>query len=385
MFSRFFIFSLVILLSAGCVNDRFLGKSDRDSKKSIKSSNKMRPYKINGKWYYPKKRIVGEKIEGIVSWYGEDFHGKPTANGETFNMFDLTTAHRTLPMNTMLLVKNIENGKSVVVRVNDRGPFVKGKELDLSKKAGMKIGIIKRGAVKAEITILGYNGMIDESLLEKKTSQNRKVVKNMNSKEKNDKSKIEQSPIFIKNTFHGTNIIENPIYISKQTPQPIEQNSSKKIVETLESNSSIVKKTPVLENNLEIIDENSSKEIEENLSIKLSKSDAVEQPDDWVEEITDLVIQPQNQSEEVHIEPVYKRNYYVQVASFKFLTGAENFVTENKDLLPSNLKLVTRKEKQLFRIWVSGFKDVYEARAFNDKKEFFSSSFLVYRDEVESK
>jgi len=102
----------------------------------------------------------GETIIGYASYYADKFHGRQTANGEIFNMHDYTAAHRNLPFDTVLLVTNLENGKKVKVRVNDRGPYVKGRILDLSLQAAKDIGLIKTGVIKVQIKILklGSNG-----------------------------------------------------------------------------------------------------------------------------------------------------------------------------------------------------------------------------------
>lgn len=97
----------------------------------------------------------GEKIEeGIASWYGPNFHGKLTANGEKYDMHGLTAAHRTLPFNTVLRVKNIDNGQSVEVRINDRGPYAKNRIIDLSKKAAQQIDMIGSGTADVELILL---------------------------------------------------------------------------------------------------------------------------------------------------------------------------------------------------------------------------------------
>ncbi len=102
----------------------------------------------------------GEVIVGYASYYADKFHGRKTANGEIFNMHDYTAAHRNLPFGTVLMVTNLENGKKVKVRVNDRGPFVKGRILDLSLQAAKDIGLIKNGVAKVQLKILklGANG-----------------------------------------------------------------------------------------------------------------------------------------------------------------------------------------------------------------------------------
>lgn len=98
---------------------------------------------------------AGEVIEhGIASWYGPKFHGNLTANGEKYDMYGLTAAHRTLPFNTVLRVENQDNGKSVVVRINDRGPFAKNRIIDLSKKAAQEIDMIGNGTAPVRLVLL---------------------------------------------------------------------------------------------------------------------------------------------------------------------------------------------------------------------------------------
>jgi rare lipoprotein A len=91
---------------------------------------------------------------GKASWYGEKFHNTQTASGEKFNMNQLTAAHPTLPFNTFVLVKNLDNGRTVKVRINDRGPFVKGRIIDLSRKAAEKLDMIRAGVAPVRIEIL---------------------------------------------------------------------------------------------------------------------------------------------------------------------------------------------------------------------------------------
>jgi rare lipoprotein A len=113
------------------------------------------PYEIMGKTYYPIPSAFGFIQEGVASWYGPNFHGHKTSNGETYDMHAGTAAHKTLPMNTELLVENLENGKKTFVRVNDRGPFAKGRIIDLSYTAAKEIGIDECGTSRVRITALG--------------------------------------------------------------------------------------------------------------------------------------------------------------------------------------------------------------------------------------
>lgn len=112
------------------------------------------PYVIKNKRYFPIPSAQGYNEQGIASWYGPDFHGRRTSNGEIYDMHAMTAAHKTLPMNTMLLVKNVENGKQTVVRINDRGPFIRGRIVDLSYKAAQKIGAVTNGTARVEIVAL---------------------------------------------------------------------------------------------------------------------------------------------------------------------------------------------------------------------------------------
>ena len=89
-----------------------------------------------------------------ASWYGETHHGKFTASGEKYNMYDYTAAHKTLKLGTKLLITNTKNGKSVIVRVNDRGPYVKGRDLDLSKKAFSDIASLNSGIINVKYKII---------------------------------------------------------------------------------------------------------------------------------------------------------------------------------------------------------------------------------------
>ena len=93
-------------------------------------------------------------LKGISSYYGEDFHGKLTANGEVYDMYGLTAAHKTLPLNTIVRVTNMENKKSLILRINDRGPFVKGRMLDCSYGAALKLGFIGNGTTRVQVEVI---------------------------------------------------------------------------------------------------------------------------------------------------------------------------------------------------------------------------------------
>jgi len=120
-----------------------------------KTAPTQKPYTISGKTYYPIETADGYRETGTASWYGKQFHGRKTASGETYNMYAATAAHKTLPMGTILLVRNLDNGRKTVVKVNDRGPFVRGRIIDLSYKAANEINMVKNGTARTEIIAMG--------------------------------------------------------------------------------------------------------------------------------------------------------------------------------------------------------------------------------------
>lgn len=155
---RFLLLSLG-LLSSGCaqvyVGNHLLKKADADkcvAEGSIKVGN---PYIVDGVRYAPMNESLAYNEKGIASWYGQDFHGKASANGECYNMYAFTAAHKTLPLPTIARVTNLENGKSVVVKVNDRGPFVRGRIIDLSYAAAQSLDIVRYGTAPVQVEAIG--------------------------------------------------------------------------------------------------------------------------------------------------------------------------------------------------------------------------------------
>ena len=109
------------------------------------------PYTVLGKTYRVMKTAKGYKERGGASWYGTKFHGRLTSNGERYNMYEMTAAHKSLPIPTYVTVKNLDNGREIIVRVNDRGPFHEGRIIDLSYAAASKIGMLKKGTARVEV------------------------------------------------------------------------------------------------------------------------------------------------------------------------------------------------------------------------------------------
>lgn len=155
------IFALSCLIFYGCAST---------NKPSYNSNNyttngtpaTMRPYVVLGKRYYPQIVKVGDTQSGIASWYGPNFHGKKTSNGERYDMNVMTAAHKTYPMNTIVRVTNRNSGESAVVRINDRGPFVDGRIIDLSKAAAKRVGVFANGTAPVKLEVLKFS-MLDNT------------------------------------------------------------------------------------------------------------------------------------------------------------------------------------------------------------------------------
>jgi rare lipoprotein A len=119
------------------------------------------PYKINGRWYYP-EFVTEYEATGVASWYGSSYHGRLTANGEVYDMYALTAAHPTLQLPSVVEVVNLENGRSLVLRVNDRGPFVDDRLIDLSLAAARALGFERQGLAQVQVRYLGL-ARLDEA------------------------------------------------------------------------------------------------------------------------------------------------------------------------------------------------------------------------------
>ncbi len=151
MISRFALLAFCLLFIQSCAATK---PPVSESGKKLKAT--QRPYTVNGKRYEPLATHEGFVQSGVASWYGSDFHGKSTSNGERYDMHAMTAAHKTLPLGVYVKVHNRDNGRETVVRVNDRGPFVKGRIIDLSYAAAKTLGVDVVGTAPVRIEALGY-------------------------------------------------------------------------------------------------------------------------------------------------------------------------------------------------------------------------------------
>lgn len=147
----FYLLLSFFLLSCGGHTSRVI---DTPETRELKGWQK--PYEVDGKRYQPLRDYQGFRQRGIASWYGKKFHGRKTSNGEVYDMYGLSAAHKTLPMGVYVKVTHLENGQQLIVRVNDRGPFVAGRIIDLSYGAAQQLGIVNSGTAQVKLEALGF-------------------------------------------------------------------------------------------------------------------------------------------------------------------------------------------------------------------------------------
>lgn len=145
---------LTLLISACATSQRAYSPQDQSSSSRKKTGQK--PYTVAGKRYEPLSSHEGFVQEGVASSYGRDFHGRKTSSGETFDMNAMTAAHKTLPLGVYVKVRHKRTGREIVVRINDRGPFVRERIIDLSEGAAHKLEMVQEGVASVKITALGY-------------------------------------------------------------------------------------------------------------------------------------------------------------------------------------------------------------------------------------
>ncbi len=152
---RGFVLTLLLLFLVGLLLGGCGGRTEVDTPSPRKYSKAtQRPYTIKGKTYKPIPSAEGFVEEGLASWYGHPFHGRKTASGDVYDMDKMTAAHKILPMGTVVRVEDLSTGASVDVLVNDRGPFVRARVIDLSREAARRLGMIERGTARVRVTAL---------------------------------------------------------------------------------------------------------------------------------------------------------------------------------------------------------------------------------------
>ncbi len=132
-------------------------------KREARSASGNNPYVVFGRRYVPMTSSTGYRKSGVASWYGRKFHGRRTSSGEQYDMYAMTAAHKTLPLPSYVKVRNLDNNREIIVRVNDRGPFLHKRLIDLSYVAAHKLGVIKTGTARVEVIAVGAGSTVEEA------------------------------------------------------------------------------------------------------------------------------------------------------------------------------------------------------------------------------
>lgn len=299
---------------------------------------KMKKYTVNGITYYPKNVDIGETFEGIASWYGPNFHGKLTSNGETYNQNALTAAHKTFPMNTMVKVTRLDNGKIIVVRINDRGPFVAGRIIDLSFFAGKRIGLDKDGTTPVRLEILGFNSTVSELINQQYNNKPEEIIA----------EKITEPVIEIKKAQIITKPIikeDNNEIFKMDTIIPIEPI----IVEPIE-----IKTEPV--------------KIEEPFQ------DIKNKIEEKIEEVKSVL--------DIENKEKYETGFAIQVGAFRNRIGAISSMKKfNSSLVDGKYKSIVKElvldNIPIYKVWFVGFSSKDEAKYFLQNHSEFQGSFIL--------
>ncbi len=187
----------------------------------INASSKDRniiDYVDRGIHYYPRYVKKGLVKYGKASWYGKPFHGRPTASGERYNMYSMTAAHRTYALNTIVKVTNLKNKKSVKVRINDRGPFYRSRDIDLSYAAAKRLGIHKKGVAKIKLEVIKCPKSKSKKDKSTKKTYCKTSVKNKKTTTIKRNEKIQVASFFNKKlaqTFKEKHKLKNSIIVKK--------------------------------------------------------------------------------------------------------------------------------------------------------------------------
>lgn len=207
-----------LLFVSGCAEVSLLSHAASEMKGPSSSTGGInrgsrkvgKPYKVDNIWYYPAEDLNYNET-GLASWYGEPFHGRRTANGAIYDMNQLTAAHKTLPMPTDVRVTNLENGRSIVVTVNDRGPFVHGRIIDLSRRSAQLLRVIRNGTAKVRVEVARPAEGNVRYLAEANTTQ----------EEKNKVTAAPNGKVKSASLAPPTNAIAAPTKKTKALPKPV--------------------------------------------------------------------------------------------------------------------------------------------------------------------
>ncbi len=345
---RLFSVFLGLLLLSGCAETQLVSHYAKKlhlpgQEQSTGNYKVGKPYQVGSVSYYPQEDFDLTET-GIASWYGPDFHGKRTANGEIYDQNELTAAHRTLQMPSFVRVTNLENGRSIVVRINDRGPFKRGRIIDVSKRAADLLGFRGQGTARVRLEVLEKESRQVANAAKRGVDTSRMTL--------GDMAKMEMN-----------------------TPEPVYQEAAMKEVRVASNDNSLPEslRTPTIT-------------VEELSAPVTTPKYQTQTPSTWNETpsneqpvakkiggYTDPLAGHLDRKGRFMPDPVVQKEtvaptgIFVQAGSFSVYENAERLSTKLSSIAPSKIEPVTVKGKQLYRVKLGPIASVDQADAVLDK------------------
>lgn len=337
-----------ILLLSGCAETELIShyakKLSFPSEERTAGTYKVgNAYKVGNVWYYPQEDF-GFSETGIASWYGPDFHGKRTANGEIYDQNELTAAHRTLQMPSFVRVTNLENGRSVVVRINDRGPFKRGRVIDVSKKAADLLDFRGRGTARVRVEVLEKASKQAAAAAKRGMNTSRMALADF------DKDGAAQ-PVAKKTVSRRSRVTRGPQFASLQS-------DIESLPESLQ--------TPTITVEELSAPSGSGASYQEPAPMREEPSKAQPQPKKiagYTDPLAGYLDQKGRFMPEpvVSSQPVSRTGIFVQAGSFAVYENAERLSVNLGNIAQTSIEPVTVKGRQLYRVKLGPIASVAEA------------------------
>jgi len=350
-----FALSIAIFLN-GCAGVQFFEqfmkgptwRTEGSTRGAYKIGN---PYKVLGAWYTPKEDF--NLVEtGIASWYGPGFHADSTANGEVYNQNALTAAHKTLQMPSFVKVTNLENGRSVVVRINDRGPFKRGRIIDLSKRAAELLDMTGQGTARVRIQVMEKESRILAAAAKRGDSTINMDYDEVRSQVKEKEHESNEPPRVALN--NKREIAVNPVdEISVNNNVPESLMTPTITVEALKEDNNPINRVKYRENVAAIVPNS-----------RIRDKPKLRKPVAYVPEKS-RTYTPKGL---VYQEPVVKTGIFVQAGTFSIAENAHELAKDLKKIGPVKVDMITSsKGKEFYRVRLGPFTSVAEADNVLDK------------------
>lgn len=341
-----------LFLLAGCAETEFIShyakKLSLPGQPAESAGNYKvgKPYRVGSVWYYPQEDF-GMTETGIASWYGPDFHGKRTANGEIYDQNELTAAHRTLQMPSFVRVTNLENGRSIVVRINDRGPFKHGRIIDLSKRAADLLGFRGKGTARVRLEVLEKESRKVALIAKEGRDTSRLTLADM------ERAEAQAAPAVMQAASYPEPIVRGPV---------VAQADTSALPESLQ--------TPTI--TVEELSAPGKAKYQAQAPAWEAPAPAKPAPKKiggYTDPLTGHLDQKGRFMPDpvVSKEPVSPTGIFVQAGSFAVYENAERLSVKLSGIAPAKIEPVTVKGRQLYRVKLGPIASVGEADAVLEK------------------